>query len=175
MEQAMKSVLSKTMVLPIAVRSAQAIEAKKLMLSDGWFRHFLIENFFFGFYVQHFGQIEYYYCCYQRQSPYNIEFSSTFFLKTSNISIIFVWLNWEFVYLLKTCWNCVVSSPMWPPDPDIKYDFKKVAIFWISRYTHGTRWWPLTFCGIFWCFFMPITQKYERESSWVQLYLTIFW
>ena len=58
---------------------------------------------------------------------------------------------------------------MWPPDPDIKYDFKKkVAIFWISRYTHGMRWWPLTFWGIFWCFFMPITQKYGRESTRVQ-------
>ena len=51
MEQAMKSVLSKTMVLPIAVRSAQAIEAKKLTLSDGWFLHFLIENVFFWIYV----------------------------------------------------------------------------------------------------------------------------
>ena len=51
------------------------------------------------------------------------------FLKTSKISIIFVWLNWELVYLLKTCWNCAVSSPMWPPDPDIKYDFKKSCHF----------------------------------------------
>ena len=90
------------------------------------------------------------------------------FLKTSKISIIFVWLNWELVYLLKTCWNCAVSSPMWPPDPDIKYDFKKkVAIFWISRYTHGTRWWPLTFWGIFWCFSMPIshTKIWKREYT----------
>ena len=125
---------------------------------------FSLKMFFFGFYVQHFGQIEYYYCCYQRQSPYDIEFSSTFFLKTSNISIIFVWLNWEFVYLLKTCWNCVVSSPMWPPDPDIKYDFKKSCHFLDQQiYT----WYTLMATDILWNILMFLhanhTKIWKRE------------